>query len=90
MLGVKPETPRTKPLMRSRKFTPHQNFDMSKGSRQRIGVPGGELYPYDGSVLLRWAGTGLREALVSTLFRVTIDGNPKIPKPLATIPELVA
>jgi hypothetical protein len=54
--------------MKNRKLTPHSFREGIATGRQRIGVPGGELYPYDGSVLLRYAGTGVREALVSKLF----------------------
>jgi hypothetical protein len=54
--------------MKNRKLTPHRFRESKAAGRQRVGVPGGELYPYDGSVLLRYAGTGVREALVSYLF----------------------
>jgi hypothetical protein len=56
--------------MKNRKFTPFPFNESKAMNRTRIGVPGGELYLYDGSMLLRFAGTGLRETLMSVLFRV--------------------
>jgi hypothetical protein len=69
LLHVKPDEPTR---MQSRRFTP-KKFDTNKGARQRVGVPGGELYAYDGSVLLRWSGTALREAILSKLFRLHLS-----------------
>jgi hypothetical protein len=55
--------------MKNRRFTPFPFSDQKATTRERVGVPGGELYPYDGSVLLRFAGTGMKEALISQLFK---------------------
>jgi hypothetical protein len=60
--------------MQGAKLTPQKSFHEKKAvDRRRIGVPGGELYPYDGSVLTRWAGTSFREAILSTLFKVHLS-----------------